>query len=96
MSPLLENCFKLLPFVSLIVAASLNDFEKDLYKLMNNALFGKTCENLELRRNFKIVTDKEDIKKRVSKPTFKNIIEYDDEFSIIEFAKKNVCYDKPV
>ena len=32
-----------------------NDFEKDLYKLMNNALFGKTCENLENRRNFKII-----------------------------------------
>jgi hypothetical protein len=49
-----------------------NDFEKDPYKLMNNALFGKTCENLENRRNFKILTDKDKIKKSVLEPTFKH------------------------
>ena len=46
-----------------------NDFEKDLFKLMNNSVFGKTMEN----RDIKLVTTDKKRSKLVSEPNYHTI-----------------------
>ena len=53
--------------------AAKNDFEKDLFKLMNNSVFGKTMENIRKHRDIKLVTTDKKRSKLVSGPNYHTI-----------------------
>ena len=69
--------------------------EKDIFKSMNNSLFGKSCENPLEFLKAKILTDDYEIFKTVSKPTCKDVTRYDI-CTQIEYFKKEIQYDKPI
>ena len=67
--------------------AAKNDFEKDLFKLMNNSVFGKTMENIRKQRDIKLVTTDKKRIKLVSEPNYHTINLISEDLSIIEMKK---------
>ena len=76
--------------------AAKNDFEKDLFKLMNNSVFGKTMENIRKHRDIKLVTTDKKRSKLVSGPNYHTINLISEDLSIIEMKKTKVKMNKPI
>ena len=73
-----------------------DDFEKDLFKLMNNAAFGKTMENIRKHRDIKLVTTYKKRNKLVSEPNCHTMNYISKDLSIIEMNKMKVKMNKPM
>ena len=73
-----------------------NDFEKDLFKLMNNSVFGKTMENIRKHRDIKLVTTVKKRNKLVSEPNYHTTNLISEKLSIIEMKKIKVKMNKPI
>ena len=75
---------------------ALNDFEKDFFKLMNNAVFGKTMENVRKHRDIKLVKMDYKRNKLVSEPNYHTMKLIDRNLAIIEMKKVKVKMNKPI
>ena len=75
-----------------------SDFEKDLYKLMNNSIFGKTMENLRKRVDVKLVRSRGEDKLRrlIASPAFARANIFDDDLAAIQVHKSNLVLNRPV
>ena len=73
-----------------------NDFEKDFFKLMNNAVFGKTMEIVRKHRDIKLVKTDKKRNKLVSELNFHTMKLIDDNLAIIEMKKVKIKMNKPI
>ncbi|XP_073995692.1 uncharacterized protein [Rhodnius prolixus] len=73
-----------------------NDFEKEFFKLMNNAIFGKTMENIRKRVNIQLVSSARKIERLVARPDFINRTIIGENLAAIHMAKKCIVFNKPI
>ena len=73
---------------------SKNDFEKDFYKLINNAVFGRSIMNVRRHRDIKLVTGNKKRCKLASMPNYYTTKQFSENFLAMEMKKtknKNEC-----
>ena len=67
-----------------------NDFEKDFFKLMNNAVFGKTMENVRKHRDIKLVTTDKRRNQLASEPNYHTQRYFSENLMAIEMKKTKI------
>ena len=79
-----------------------NAFERDMYKLMVNSIYGKTMENVEKRVDIKLATQftmnahKRGAENYISKPNFKKAQIFEENLVAIQMNKLYINYNKPI
>ena len=79
-------------------AKAKNDFEKDLYKLSNNAVFGKTMQNQRAQSDVRIALTDQQMMKFAAKSSFNSRFQIEDDSTnvVCTFKKEEVTLDKPI
>ena len=73
-----------------------NEFEENFFKLMSNAVFGKTMENVRNHRNIKLVNTYEKFNKYASEPHLMNVKCFSENVLAVEMRKIEVFMKKSV
>lgn len=71
-----------------------SDFDKDLFKLMNNAVYGKTMENVRNHIDFELVSTQERVQKCVNNPNYKGCHTINED--LVEKVKTILKLNKPI
>ena len=75
---------------------SSDEFGKNLYKILNNCIYGKSIENIRKRINVKLVNDKKMYHKIVNRPNFVSRKIIDKNFVAVHCSKKVLTLNKPI
>ena len=70
-------------------------FEENLFKLMNNSFFGKTCEDVRKYRDVKIAMTEKRARKLIAKPTVQQWKLYEENLAAIQIKRSTVELNKP-
>ncbi|XP_025075074.1 uncharacterized protein LOC112552895 [Pogonomyrmex barbatus] len=76
-----------------------NDFEKNVYKLMNNAVFGKTMENVRNHVYVKLITKwdgRYGAEAMIAKPNFHSRSVFAENLIAVKLRKLEVKFNKPI
>jgi hypothetical protein len=73
-----------------------SDFEKDFFKLIVNAFFGKSMENVRKRRQIDLVGDSTKLKKLLAKQQLEQFIIINDDMVLVERMRSKVTLNKPI
>jgi hypothetical protein len=83
-----------------------NEFEKDFFKLMSNACFGKTMENLRTRQDMDFISSNSEwgkhgvkhertIARKLASPLYAGHLIYNDDLAAIKKKKEQILFNKP-
>ena len=76
---------------------SKSDSEKDLFKLMNNAIFGKSMENVLNRSNINLINkNPEKLLKLIKQPNFQNAYLISNRLALVESKPIKTVFNKPI
>ena len=74
-----------------------NEADKKLFKLLNNAVYGKTMGNMRKRIKIRITTNEKDFLKYVSRPTYISNKKFGKNLVVIHEKKKELLtLNKPI
>ena len=73
-----------------------NDFEKDYFKLKNNAAFGQTMENIRKHRDIRLVTNDKTRSLLASEPNYHATKHISENLLIMKMEKRELYMNKPI
>ena len=76
--------------------AAKNAFEKDLFKLLNNSIFGKTMENVRGRINMELVHHEKRLKKLAAKDNYERTNIFNEDLVGVHSLKTTIQLNKPI
>ncbi|XP_053387186.1 uncharacterized protein LOC128550985 [Mercenaria mercenaria] len=71
-----------------------NNFEKDLFKLLNNSIFGKTIENLRKSVHVELVHTSKRLRKVCAKPNFQTFKIFNDDLVAVNMKNVNIVLNR--